>query len=224
MPYYRDFSKITLDEYATVLESCHLAKSRMILREDIVSRFTLLKKTGITDLADLLKKLKSKVAFPKIQKETGLSEEYLKILLREVKSLQPSPNKIAEFPQIASEIVAKLASQKIKHTRQLYDYVCTPEQRASLAKTCNLSLANIEYLARLTDLSRVRWVNHTFAFMVYEAGYRSLQALASADAESLHKAIKDVNTKYSFYANAIGLGDIKLCIEAAQTVPQDMQF
>jgi len=77
---------------------------------------------------------------------------------------------------------------------------------------------------KLIDLSRIRWVNHTFAFVLYESGYNTAEKVATADPEKLYEKVKKLNDERKFFPAHIGLTDMKRCVEAAQLVPFDIEY
>lgn len=123
MGYYIDFASISLDAYKEKLKTCHLPPSRQILREKLDERMECFRQAGIRNTKELFDTLRKKDKFTKLANEVNLSEEYLTILLRELKSLLPKPNKISEFPGIPEAVVAKIEQAGIKNTVQLFDQV-----------------------------------------------------------------------------------------------------
>jgi hypothetical protein len=224
MGYYLDLNAIRLDEYQAILENADLLPSRRVLQENTAAIFKTLKAQGLATVADLQKALKSKAKLQRFAEESGLDEGYLKILIREVNSLQPKPNKLADFPETPAEAVSGLASLGIRHTLQLFDRVLTPEARAALAAEAGVDEGEILRLARLTDLSRIRWVNHTFAYILLETGYNSSAKVAQADPAQLHADVIRLNEERGFYKAKIGLHDMVLCVNAAKEVSQEIVF
>jgi hypothetical protein len=132
MAYYIDLHSITLDDYQSILQAADLLPSRRLLQENTEEIFGVLKAQGLATLADLQAALKTKPKLQQFAQECGLDEEYLKVLIREVNSIQPKPNKLTDFPETPAEVVEKLAEIGIKHTLHLYDRVLTPADRAAL--------------------------------------------------------------------------------------------
>jgi hypothetical protein len=67
-------------------------------------------------------------------------------------------------------------------------------------------------------------MNHTFAYIMLEAGYDSSAAVAQADPAQLHADVKALNEARGIFKGQIGLHDMVLCVNAAKDVPQDMVF
>ncbi len=92
MGYYIDLEKISTDKYKEILKSADLLPSRMILKEDINKNFDILKNQTVKNLDELLKILKNKKKLQDFSIQSGLNENYLTILVREIKSYRPNLN------------------------------------------------------------------------------------------------------------------------------------
>jgi hypothetical protein len=135
MAYYIDLAKITIDKYKTKLESAYLPPSRMLLKERLDERFGFFKSIGIKNVKELIQVLKKKDQFAKLQEVDCLSGDYLTILLRELNSTLPKPNKIKEFTGISNDTVVRLEKIGIKNTVKLFDRVLNAKSRKELAET-----------------------------------------------------------------------------------------
>ena len=79
-------------------------------------------------------------------------------------------------------------------------------------------------LTKLTDLSRIRWVNHTFAYVLLEAGYDTAEKVANANYQELYERVKQLNEEKEIYNAHIGVRDMKMCIEAAKGLDFEIQY
>jgi uncharacterized radical SAM superfamily protein len=79
-------------------------------------------------------------------------------------------------------------------------------------------------LAKLTDLSRIRWVNHTFAYVLLETGYDTAEKVANADYQELYKAVKQLNEEREIYNAHIGVRDMKMVVEAAKDLKFEIEY
>ena len=156
MGYYIDLSEIKVEDYSKILKSADLLPSRRILKENLESNFELLKQNGVRNLESLLKQLKTKSTIEDFAKESGIEENFLTVLVREVKSYKQKPNKLRDFPETPAVVIKKLEDRGVKNTWKLYDLVLTSDQRIQLSKDLKIDPKEIHRLARLTDLSRVR--------------------------------------------------------------------
>lgn len=123
MGYYIDLEKVSIDDYRTKLKSAYLPPSRLILKDKLDERFEYFKGIGIRNVKELLLLLKNKDKFANLSKIESLSADYLTILLRELNSTLPKPNKISEFNEIAKRTINNLEKFGISNTEKLYDKV-----------------------------------------------------------------------------------------------------
>lgn len=224
MGYYIDLESISIDQYKKKLESGYLPPSRMILKEKIDERLDYFKSIGINNVKELIRILKKKDKIEELSKLDNLSGDYLKILLRELNSTLPKPNKISEFSGISKEIPLKLAKIGIKNTKNLYDKVITKAGREELAKTTGINKTEVLELTKLTDLSRIKWVGVNFARMLYDLGFDTVEKASKADPVNLHKRVNEINKEKGIYKGHIGLNDIRIFVNAAKEVPQEVEY
>ncbi|HPI19550.1 MAG TPA: DUF4332 domain-containing protein [Candidatus Kapabacteria bacterium] len=224
MGYYIDLEKITLDEYKAKLEVGYLPPSRMILKENLNERFDILKQRGVNNLKDLQQILKQKNNLTEFSKIEYFSEEYLSILLREINSMHPKPNKIKDFIGISNQTINKLEKIGIKDTVKLFDRVKNSQKRHELANYLDIPEDEILILTKLIDLSRIKWVGATFARMLLEVGCDSVQKAANSNPEDLYKKINQINKEKNFFKGGIGLNDMRIFVFAAKEVPIEIEY
>ena len=224
MGYHIDLSSLSIDAYKEKLKTCHLPPSRQILRQKIDERMDYFKSTGLVTVRDLLLMLKKKGNFLKISAASSMSEEYLKILLRELNSLLPKPNKLSEFPRIAPPTVSALEAAGIRNTFHLFEHIKTSDSREKLARDTGIPQSSIMELTSLTDLSRIKWVGATFARMLYDLGIDTAEKVSRADPEWLHKELNDLNRKQAFFNGTIGLNDIRILTDTASDVSFEIEY
>jgi hypothetical protein len=224
MDYYINLENISIDEYREILKSADLLPSRMILKENIDDVFRIIKDQGVSNVDELLNTLKNKKKLLEFSTQSGIQEDYLTILIREVKSYRQSPNKIRDFPGVSEDDVSSLEKIGIKHTQHLYDKILTPRSRKELSDQTGISEQEILRLAKLSDLSRIRWVNHTFAYVLYEAGYDIAKKVADADFNDLYEDVKKLNEERKLYNAHIGLHDMVLTVQAANDISFDVEY
>ncbi len=224
MGYYIDLTQISIDQYKKVLKSADLLPSWMILKNNIDENLEAIKKQGIRNIEELKIALKTKQKVLEFAQRSGLSEQYLTILRRVINGYHPKPNKIKDFPGIQTEIAKKLESLGIKNTLQLYDHILTDTKRKKLSDQTGIQKREIEKLAHLTDLSRIKWVNHTFANALLEAGFDCVEKVAKADPDDLFQSVKKVNQEKQLYKGQVGVKDMKRCITAAKDLTLDIQY
>jgi len=224
MGYYINLKLISIDEYKEILKTADLLPSWQVLKEDIDKNLDIIKKHNIQNLDELLVALKNKSKLQEFSKQSGLSENYLAVLRRVVNGYQPKPNRIKDFNCIDENIVRKLETLGIKNTFKLYEKVQTSEKRNKFSKEIEVSKNEIMKLTKLTDLSRIRWVNHTFAYVLLEAGYDTAEKVANADYFELYETVKQLNKEREIYNAHIGAHDMKLCVESAQNLDFEIEY
>lgn len=224
MGFYIDFEQLSLDALQASFESVDLLPSRQLIKEDIQHNFEVLKDQGLSNAAALLEAIKTPKKTREFAMQSGLDLNYLTILSREMRSYLQKPTRLKDFPGIPDETILKLENIGIKNAKQLFDRVLTPANRRKLWEQTAIDPKLILKLTKLVDLSRIRWVNHTFANMLYEAGYDTAEKVAQADYKVLHEEVKRLNEERAFFKGNIGLHDMKLCIEAAKDVSLDIEY
>jgi hypothetical protein len=224
MGYYVDLEKISIDDYRIKLESAYLPPSRLILKDKLDERFGYFKSIGITNVKELIQILKKKDKLAVLSKVDCLSGDYLKILLRELNSTLPKPNKIADFTGIPQDTVDKLENIGIKNTEKLYGNVLTKSDRQKLADSTGIGNKDILELTKLTDLSRIKWVGVTFARMLYDLKIDTAEKASKYDPVDLHSMINKLSKEKRIYKGQIGLNDIKLFINAAKEIPFEIEY
>ena len=224
MGYYIDLKSISIDDYKGKLKSADLLPSRKILKTNIDEIFDTIKKQEIGNIDELRRSLNNKNKLQDFSQRSGIEENYLEILIREINSYRQSPNKIRDFPGLSENVILKLENIGINNTLQLFDKVLTPQSRNDLSNQSGISEGGILKLAKLADLCRIRWVNHTFAYVLLEAGYDTAEKVANADHQELYKEVRKLNEEKEIYKGHIGLHDMKLCVEAAKDLSFEIEY
>ena len=224
MGYFIDLKSISIDTYKEILKTTELIPSWKVLGEDIEKNLDSIKKQDIENLNELLIALKDKRTIQEFSKQSGLPAKYLEVLKRVVNGYRQKPNKIKDFPCIPENIVNTLEKLGIKNTLQLYDHILTPQKRNDFSQKVGMSQDEILKLTKLTDLSRIRWVNHTFAYVLLESGYDTAEKVANADDKKLYATIKQLNEERKIYNAHIGERDMKMVIESAQGLDVEIEF
>ncbi|RAJ11509.1 DUF4332 domain-containing protein [Arenibacter echinorum] len=224
MGYYIDLKSISIDAYKDILKNKTLIPSWKVLENDIDENLSILKTHNINNLDELLITLKEKTKIQEFSRQSGLPENYLAVLKRVVKGYRPKPNRIKDFACIGKDIVLKLEKIGIKNTLKLYDEILTNEKRNQLSRKSGINDNEIMKLTKLTDLSRIRWVNHTFAYVLLKAGYDTVEKVANADYKEMYDTIKKLNEERKIYKAHIGANDMKMVIESAQNLELEIEY
>lgn len=224
MAYYIDIEKISIDDYCKKLASAYLSPGRLILKENLDERFGYFKSIGIENVKGLGQLLKKKDKFSELSNIECLSAEYLTILLREINSIHPKPNNLSDFVKIAKDTVFKLQEIGITNTQKLYELVYTSADRQKVADNAGVTDQEILQLAKLADLSRIRWVGATYAQLLFDIGADTVEKVSKSSAVDLHVRINQIIKEQNIFKGAIGLNDVKILVEAAKELPFDIEF
>ena len=224
MGYYIDFEKLSINDYRLKLESAYLPPSRILLKEKLEERFTYFKTLGISNVKDLMQLLKKKDTFSQLSKQDLFADDYLTILLRELNSTLPKPNKLAEFVSISPETINILEKAGITNTEKLYNKVKTKSDRENLSQATGVDLKDILTLTKLSDLSRIKWVGVTYAQMLYDLGVDTVEKVVSSDPNDLHERINRMIKDRNLFKGKIGLNDVKILIASAAELAQDIEY
>ena len=224
MGYYIDLGKIIIEDYKKKLEYAYLPPSRMVLKEKLDERFGYFESIGIKNVKELIQLLKRKDKFTELSKVNCLSGEYLTILLRELNSTLPKPNKIADFFWISKNTIDKLTKAGVINTEKLYDKVLTKIDRQKLADSIGIDYTEILELTKLTDLSRIKWVGVTYAQMLYDLGLDTVEKVSKADPIDLYKRINKRIKEHNIFKGGIGINDVKILVEIANELPLEIEY
>ena len=224
MGYYINLKSISIDNYKQILKTTELIPSWKIIGEDIDKNLDIIKEHDINDLDELLIVLKDKSKIQDFSSLSGLPVKYLEVLKRVVSGYRQKPNRIKDFSCISDDIVNRLEKSGPKNTLKLYDKIMTPQKRNEFSKETGISRDEVLKLTKLTDLSRIRWVNHTFAYVLLESGYDTVEKIAKADYRELYTTIKQLNEERNIYNAHIGERDMKMVIESAQSLDFEIEY
>ncbi len=224
MGYYIDLKSISIDKYKEILKTTELIPSWKALGENIDRNLNNIIKQHIENLDELLAALKDKNKIREFSKQSGLPVDYLEVLKRVLNGYRQKPNKIKDFPCIPEVVSNKLAKLGIKNTLILYDEILTSQKRTEFSQKTGISKDEMIRLTKLTDLSRIRWVNHTFAYVLLESGYDTAEKVANADCRNLYEVIKKLNEERKIYNAHIGERDMKMVIESAQSLDFEIEY
>ena len=216
MGYYIDLNSISIEQYKDKLLKADLIPSQVPLTIDIEKQFDLIQKQGIENIGQLLNQIDSKSKIEQFSQQSSISFDYLTLLSRAIRGYKQKPNRWKDFPELEDRLISKLEQNKIKNTFHFYETVTTKEQRIRLKELLECDMETIDFLTHLADLSRIQWVNHTFAYVLYKSGFNTTEEVASANPKELYLQVKQFNDQYGLYKGTIGLRDMKRCIEFAK--------
>ena len=224
MGYYIDLKSISIDKYKEILQTTELIPSWKVLGENIDNNLNIIKNQHIENLDELLAALKDKDKIQEFSKQSGLPADYLEVLKRVVNGYKQKPNQIKDFTCIPEVVSNKLDKLGIKNTLKLYDEILTHQKRTEFSQKTGISEDETIRLTKLTDLSRIRWVNHTFAYVLLESGFDTAEKVANADYKKLYETITKLNEERKIYNAHIGERDIKMVVESAQSLDFEIEY
>lgn len=203
-----ELSEISLDEFKKELKTGRLLPSRKPLLDDIDTKFSILKKTSISNAENLRDILKSGSKLKQLIKETGIPEDYFKLLKREVNNLLPTPVKFSDIPNISEKIVKKLSSLKIADAENLFSYVKDNDSRKNFEKESGLSKEEVLWLTKIVDVSRIKWVGPKLARLIVDTKYDTVEKLAKAKPTDVLDELNNAKKKHKAYDGPLGINDI----------------
>jgi hypothetical protein len=221
MGYYIDLFEVSVNDFYQSLISKKLLPSQQALLNNIEAIFQNLIDSDITNIGELQQKLKTKTKRLLFAKQTTIDLKYLTVLRREINSLQPEPRAITGFTYLSQVMKDKLASLGIKTTLQLFNDIKNIEVRLRLSEKLNCTLEEVNYLKQLVDVSRLRYVNQTFATLLVACGYDSITKIKNANGSELYKDLINYNCSHHLYKGKIGINDMYFFI---QSVPENIEL
>lgn len=154
---------------------------------------------------------------------SSVDQGCLVLLRRAVEAFRPKPVPPADYPGVETPVVAALRKVGIRDSAGLYGAALTRKARAALAGKAGAPAKAVEELARLANLSRIQWVGATFARVLYDAGYRSVGAVASADPASVFRDVVRANEGGRLYKGKVGLRDMGRLVQLAKELEEEME-
>ncbi len=217
MGYYINDRSTSLDDLQARLEATDLVPSLQPLLDGLTKKMDALKKAGVTSVADLRTRMKTKKSLSTLADDSGIDTNHLVLLRRAIEGFFPKPQPLKVFDWLDQDTVLKLEQAGVKNTLQFYEGALS--DAGGLAKRAGIQRKNLSELLALSDLSRVQWVSPTFARTLVAAGFTSAEKVSKADPRILNDAIMQANENARFYKGKVGLRDIKRLIDAAAYAP-----
>lgn len=200
MQYNLNIEGLSLEKYKDILKKQNLLPGRKILLQNIDENFAFFERKGIINVFQLRKSLASLQKIVAVSKDSGITEDYLTILKREMSSLEQKPVLIASFPGIDPSLIENLINYGIKNSKEYWEH----------------NQSGTDELFCLCDLVRINGVGPVAAKAFYEAGYRSVFDFAQADAALMLEKVSEINRTRNYYKAKLGIKDMQFCIDFAQ--------
>ena len=222
--YHLDLEKFSLERFRHILETGQVLPSRKILKEKISERFSILESMGIRNLKDLEDTLRTKKKLERFSQASGLPQDYLVILKRQMRIYKPNPIPLKDIPGIVPEYIERLTVIGIKQTKQLFERAKSRQDRAELCRLADVPSDALLELVKLSDLARAGWVGPIFARLIYEAGADTLEELSKRSPEELFERLCAVNEEQKLTKASFIVKDIASCIEIANELPKVIEY
>lgn len=205
---------IDLDELRVRLRETDLIPSQQALIDDLDRRFALLSRAGLSNVAALRKQLETTDSLDALAERSEVDTAYLVLLRRALRGFFPKPRAFKDVRWLDDGVVASLIDAGIKNTVRFTE--AASGDIAGLQQQLHLSERVLSDVTAVCDLCRVQWVSPGFAGALIAAGYRTAEALAAADPETVHSAVAKANAQSTYYNGSVGLRDIERVIHAAR--------
>jgi len=202
----------SLKKFKKSLKTREMIPSRVILKVDIDGRLAKLEEKDITNLKELIDKLKTKTKIEQFSNETGLSVEYLTILNREAKSYLPHSIRLDKFAGIETSYVKRLDDAEIKNTREILKVAGEKCKREQLSEETGIPIEVLNEIVCLSDLSRAYGVGPAYARMIYDMDIKTIQAFVKKTAEDFVNIYEEKTLKKADF----GINEIQFSIELAK--------
>ena len=218
MGYSVNISKISVNQYMGMLKNQNLLPSRKILLENLEDNFNKISAMKIDNLDELKKNISSAQKLSAFSEKTGISENYLTILKREIGSLEQKPVLVSEFPGISENTVSALLNKKIKTSKDVYNLAITADNISAVSREMNIDDVELQELSALCNLVRINGIGAVAAKTIYESGYKSVDDIANAKAAKLLEDMNTVNADKQYYKANLGEKDMQFIIDAANRI------
>jgi len=169
-------------------------------------------------LAELKNNISSTQRLSVFAAKTGVPENYLTILKREMGSLEQKPVPISDFPGISAGVLSILLNKGIKTSKDVYDLVINQGNISIVSREIGIEEGELQELSSLCNLVRINGIGPIAARTIYEGGYKSIVGIAQAKAAELIESMNAVNVSKQYYKAKLGEKDMQFVIDAANII------
>lgn len=168
--------------------------------------------------------IKTDIKREKLSKKTGIDDNYLTILRREINGFLPKPIPLSAFPDIDKSSLLKLSKIGIKTSQDLFEKAISKADRKALSELTGIEYDSILKLVNLSDIGRVNGVGPIFAQMLYDVKCDTIGNLSKSDEKTLYKNLIKINEKKNYTKAKFTEKDLLFCIKCAQKLPHSIQY
>ncbi|MFA5675380.1 MAG: DUF4332 domain-containing protein [Christensenellales bacterium] len=216
MGYSVDLNRIPVNRYMEMLKKQNLLPGRKILLENIDENFRRIAAAGIFNLAELKTNISSLRRLIEFSAKTGIPENYLTILKREMGSLEQKPVPISDFPDISADTVSVLLNKGIKTSKDVFSI--NLNNISAFGREVGIEAGMLQKLSDLSNLVRINGIGAMAARTIYESGYKNIVEIANAKAPELLEKMNAVNKDKQYYKANLGEKDMQFIIDAANMI------
>jgi hypothetical protein len=204
-----------LEQVVSRIKSTDLTPGIEPIKHDIEKNAAILEGTGVGNLAGLRKVLRNKKKLPEFSRQTGIEEDYLVLLRREIEGWVIRPIKIGDFFWLDEQLINTLHEIGLGSTDKIYNRLSIEDEKLEITRNYNLSREDLDYILNLSTITRIRWVSPVVARILIESGYHTIEKIKHANPGKLCKEIDQLNSSRNYFKGKIGERDIRrLILEA----------
>jgi hypothetical protein len=197
------------------IKDADLVPSLEVLKTCIDSYMKAFEAIGAKNVSDIRNLLKNKAKLTELAERTGLDEQKLILLRREIEGWIPKPVNLSDFFWLDQKNLHALELANIRTSHDLLNALSLSDTKNALLKNSGIQEKELSDLENLSSLMNVRWISPNFARVIHELGYTP-QSLCSADAQKLTQEIDSCNKEKGYYKGKVGERDVKRLIFEAQ--------
>lgn len=214
MDYSVKLNRLSVNAYKDHLKSIDLLPSRRVLLESIDRHFASIIQNGIEDIGTLMLTVSTSKKLSALSKKTSISEDYLKILKREIGGLIPKSVSLTEFDMLTPVTIENLKNMGIRSSKDYFEVYPNISEATLNHEECNRLFA-------LCGLVRINGIGALAAKLFVEAGYVSAADIASADPLDMADKVNAINKRKQYYdGQRLGVKDMTFCIVHAKMLIQ----
>ncbi len=214
MGYSVNLNRLSVKAYKDHLLSIELLPSRRVLLDAIDRHFSAISDCGIDDIGAFMQAVSTPKKLSDLSRKASISEDYLKILKREIGGLLPKSIALSEFDMLTSDMLEELKSAGMRSSKDFYEAY-------SHSGVSGLTKEDCDRLFALCGLVRINGIGALAAKIFFEAGYVSAADIASADPQSMADKFNALNDEKHYYdGQRLGIKDMTFCIVHAKMLEQ----
>ena len=220
--YSVDLSKISLDEFKSILLSFYLLPSQRMILVNLEENIETLKGSGLSNLADLRALLGKKKGYPILSETLRIDEADLVLLNRMVNSFVVKELPLARIEIFLNEELRALALLGMTNTRQYYETFTDPGQKEKALSKGNLPPDKVDYALHIIDLLRINGIGVDYAKTLYRLGITCVRDYNNTPSQVILHAVQELNKREKLSKATLGITDVDYCRRFSQRLDHDL--